>query len=91
MKQRLNRKSRLHVTMCVVIGQGRAHGRNGWVTQSVVAHAMDLRPGCYVLGLLNELHKLAVLDKKETVIPNRSQRYEFRIAGYPKSTGRERL
>lgn len=87
MKQRLNRRSRLHVTARVVIGQGRAHGRQGWVTQSVVAHAMGLRPGCYVLGILNELHKKGVLDKQEDMLTNQSLRYTFRIAGYPRNTG----
>ncbi len=78
MKQRLRRSARLHVTHKVVVGQGRAHGRNGWVTQSMVAHAMNMRPGCYVLGLLNELHRTGKLLKTKIQLPNGVWCYEFR-------------
>jgi hypothetical protein len=82
MKQRLQRSARLHVTHRVVIGQGRGHGREGWVTQSIVAHAMRLRPGSYVLGLLNELHQAGKLNKKETLLPNGTTRYQFQDSYY---------
>lgn len=61
MKQRLDRESRLHAATEAVTEEGRRHGRGGWVTQSIVAHAMGLRPGGYVLGLLNELTKEGTL------------------------------
>ncbi|MEE9580995.1 MAG: hypothetical protein V3V74_06755 [Nitrosomonadaceae bacterium] len=82
MKQRLNRASRLYDTYHAVIEEGRAHGRNGWVTQSIVAHAMNLRPGCYVLGLLNELFRKGRLVRITTPLVNGSKRYEFQDADY---------
>ncbi len=83
MKTRLHREARKHVTLKVVIGQGRAHGRAGWVTQTMVAHGMNIKPGSYVLGLLNELHKNGKLSRKSETLANGGTRYCFRISPHP--------
>lgn len=78
MKQRLDRKSRIRATSLAVVKEGRAHGRKGWVTQSIVAHAMDIRPGCYVLGLLQELFRDNKLERKIETAKNGTRVYKFR-------------
>ena len=79
MKQRLHRRARLAVATGVVSEQGRAYKRQGWVTQTIVAHGMGIRPGCYVLGLLRQLVDDGVLEVRRIGLANGNVRYEFRL------------
>lgn len=78
MSQRLTHDERLHAIMEAVTKEGSRHGRRGWVTATVVRHAMGMKGSSYVKKLLDELHDAGRLLRTRTERPYQTIRTEYR-------------
>lgn len=78
MKQRMSSYQRRRVTEVAVKEEGRAVGRDGWVTMTMVAHEMELCPSSYVMKILTALLHGGRIHRRTERRRNGAIVYKFR-------------